>query len=241
MPTALKTWTVQPHETLEELDEGLLTVAGEIVMPLGRFPRRMTIVKLSGDRTAIFSAIALEEEEMAQIEALGQPEFMVVPSDHHRLDALIWKERYPDIKVLTPPGARKGVEEVVPVDATDDVLGDREVVFQTVPGTDGHESALLVRRPAGTSLMVTDVIAHVAHPHGIGANLMARMFGFGVKAPRVPKPVRAKIVTDPHALARQFRAWAAEPNLKRIVPAHGDIIDTNPAAVLDTLASSLED
>jgi hypothetical protein len=50
-----------------------LTVAGEIVMPLGRFPRRMTVVALAGGGTAIYSAIALDAPEMARIEAMGPP------------------------------------------------------------------------------------------------------------------------------------------------------------------------
>ncbi len=31
-------WTVQPHGELVEVAEGILTVEGSIVMPLGNFP-----------------------------------------------------------------------------------------------------------------------------------------------------------------------------------------------------------
>jgi hypothetical protein len=239
MPTALKTWTVMPHGPLVEVDEGLLTVAGEIVMPLGRFPRRMTIVGLRCGRTAIFSAIALEEAEMKRIEALGAPAFLVVPSDHHRLDANIWKRRYPDMKVLAPPGARARVEEVVAVDATTDLLDDPGARFVTVDGTGGHEAGLIVRRAAGTSLIVNDVIAHVVHPNGIGARIMSRLFGFGVRAPQVPRTTRFMLISDRKALADQFRSWAAEPHLERIIPSHGELIEEGPAATLHRLADGL--
>lgn len=118
MSTIHESWTVLPHESLQVIDDGLMTVAGEIKMPLGNFPRRMTVIRLTGKRTAIFSAIALDEPEMARIESMGEPSILIVPSDGHRLDAKIWKQRYPDIKVLCPAGAREHVEEVVPVDAT---------------------------------------------------------------------------------------------------------------------------
>ena len=52
-------WKVGPHGPLERLDDGLLTVAGEIRMPLGNFPRRMTVIALDGGRSAIWSAIPL--------------------------------------------------------------------------------------------------------------------------------------------------------------------------------------
>ncbi|MES2986986.1 MAG: hypothetical protein V4808_03680 [Pseudomonadota bacterium] len=89
MPATLEKWEVQAHEALVEVEDGVLTVAGEIPMPLGNFPRRMTVVRLSGNRTAIYSAIALNEPEMARIEAMGRPAFLIVPGDHHRLDAKI--------------------------------------------------------------------------------------------------------------------------------------------------------
>ena len=57
MPATLDHWQVLPHGSLVEMDDGILTVAGDIPMPLGHFPRRMTVVRLSGNRTAIFSAI----------------------------------------------------------------------------------------------------------------------------------------------------------------------------------------
>ena len=111
MPAILEKWEVMPHGPLEEADDGILTVAGEIEMPLGHFPRRMTVVALKGGRTAIYSAIALDEPEMARIEKMGQPSILIVPSDAHRMDAKIWKQRYPELRVMAPPGARESVAE----------------------------------------------------------------------------------------------------------------------------------
>lgn len=239
MPDILEKWQVMPHEPLVEVDNRLLSAAGEIHMPLGVFPRRMTVIGLSGDRTAIYSAIALGEPEMARIEALGRPSFLIVPSDGHRMDARIWKDRYPDMLVITPPGARDGVAEVVPVDATDDVLGDPNVDFTTVPGTGGHESALVVRRPSGTTIVFNDVIGNVAHPKGIGAQIMGRLMGFGVSHPQVPRVIHHKVIDDDAALAGQFEDWAADPALRRIIVSHGDIIEDNPSAVLRALAKDL--
>lgn len=239
MAKILETWEVLPHEPLVEIDEGLLSVAGDIPMPIGNFPRRMTVIRLSGQRTAIWSAIALDEPEMQRIEALGEPAFLIVPSDHHRMDAKIWKARYPRAKIVAPAGAVEAVEEVVPVDATDDILDDPDVHFLTVPGTARHEAALTVDRPSGLTLILNDVIGNVAHPHGIGANIMGRLFGFGVSEPQIPRPVKRMAIEDAPALARQFRAWAALPDLRRIIVSHGDVIEDDPGAVLEKLAAEL--
>lgn len=240
MPKIHETWTVLPHGPLTEIDDGVLTVTGDIPMPLGNFPRRMTVVRLNGKRTAIFSAIALPEPQVRRIEDLGTPAFLIVPNPAHRLDAKVWKERYPKLKVVAPPGARKDVEEVVPVDLTDDQMGDAKVGFVAVAGTSGRESALIVRRAAGTTLIVNDVIGNVRHPHGIGAKIMARLFGFGIHGPRIPRPVASKLIADKPALARQLRDWAALADLKRIILSHGEPITADPAGTLLRIAEGLD-
>lgn len=239
MPKILEQWTVQPHGELEEIDDGLLTVMGEIRMPLGNLPRRMTVVRLVRGRTAIWSAIALNEPQMSRIEAMGRPAIMIVPNPGHRLDSRIWKQRYPDIQVLAPPGGKRAIEEAVPVDATHDIFGDPDVSFIVVAGTADMESALSVKRASGVTLITNDIIGHVTHPHGIGANIMARAFKYGVHEPQVPSTIK-RYIKDKGALARQMRRWAELPDLKRIIVSHGDPITDDPAGRLKRLADRLE-
>ena len=231
-------WKILPRGRVKTVDDRIVTVEGEIPMPLGNFPRRMTVVGLSRNRSVIFSAIAVDEAAMREVEAVGKPAFLIVPNGHHRLDAAAWKKRYPKIKVLCPPGAKDKVGEAVPVDSTDDILGEKDVDFVIVAGTGGAEAALVVRRERGTTLVVNDVIANVRNPRGLGAKAMARLFGFGVRHPQVPRVVKRAMVKDRNVLARQLRRWAKLPGLVRVMPSHGDIID-EPAPVLQRLAEEL--
>lgn len=231
-------WIVQRHGLLTELEPGLLTVTGEIRMPFGRFPRRMTVVATRNDHTIIFSPVPLDEPSMARVEALGEPAFIVVPNGYHRLDAGPWKTRYPKARVICPPGARDRVAEAAPVDATTDILRDKAVRFILAEGTGEAESALIVRRGRAATLIVNDLLANVRHPPGLGAWLMARLFGFGVRRPQMPREVRYLFLKDKAALAAQFREWAAIEGLRRIIPSHGEIID-NPVPVLRRLADEL--
>src|SRR5215468_6815255 len=57
-------WTVKPHGSLKQLDENMLTVEGKLRMPLGSFPRRMTVIRLRDRRLVIWSAIALDDYQM---------------------------------------------------------------------------------------------------------------------------------------------------------------------------------
>jgi len=239
MPAIQEEWKVLPHGALGAVDEGLLTVTGEIHMPLGSFTRRMTVARLAGGGSVIFSAIALDEPEMARIEAFGPPAWLVVPSAMHRMDAGIWKRRYPGIRVVTPEGARAKVETVVPVDAVSDVFGDPQVHFVTLPGTDAHESALEVRRPAGMTLVLNDIVGNIHDAHGVSGFLL-KLAGFAGDEPQIPRMLKRGLVADEDALADQLRAWADDPELRRILVSHGDPIEDDPAGKLRAVAASLD-
>jgi len=233
-------WTVFPHGPVERVDDGILSVEGEIHMPLGRFPRRMTVVALTGGRTVVFSPVCLNERAMRDVESLGTPAFMVVPNGFHRLDARPWKTRYPEIIVICPPGARTRVEQAVPVDATTDVLADPDADFLIAGGMGEAEGALLVRREAGATLILNDLISNVRHPRGLGANIMARLFGFGVNGPQMAREVRWLFVKDRAALAAQLRRWAQIEDLRRLIVSHGDIIGDQPRETLRDIALTLD-
>lgn len=71
------------------IENSILTVEGDLRMPVGKLHRRMTVVRLRDRRLIIFSAIALDEDEMRTIEEFGVPSFLIVPNDRHRLDTKI--------------------------------------------------------------------------------------------------------------------------------------------------------
>jgi len=232
-------WKVLPHGPLVELDSGLFSVVGEIAMPLMNIPRRMTVVRLRDGRLVIWSAISLDELNMAALERHGSPAFLVVPSNHHRMDAAAWKARYPAIEVVTPEGARQKTAEVVPVDTTSPDFGDPDVEFHAVAGTQGEEAALVVHRPEGTTLVLNDIIGNIRHPSGFGGWVL-RLMGLAGDHAQVPKAVAMLIVKSKEQLGDQLMQWAAIADLRRIVVSHGEIIDREPRQVLRELASALK-
>lgn len=238
MPVTFEQWTVLPHQPPQAVTDDILTVAGEIEMPLMTLPRRMIVVRLKDGGLVVYNAIALAEAEMRRLEDFGTPAFLVVPNDHHRLDSKSWKQRYPAIRVVAPPGAREAVEAAVPVDATAAAWDDDGVRFVVVAGTGGREAALEVRRPGGLTLVVNDVIANIDDARGFGGWLLKRM-GFAGDEPHLPGPVRLNLVEDKQKLRDQFLAWAGDAALRRILVAHGAPIEDDPQAALRKLAEAL--
>ena len=198
----------------------------------------MTVVRVNGGRLVIYSAIALDPAGMSRLEDYGIPAFLIVPSDLHRIDARIYKDRYPAMKVVAPEGAREKVAEVVPVDTTAPDFNDATVRFVTVPGVEGHEAALVVERSGGTTLVLNDLVGNIHNARGPGGWIL-KAAGFAGDEPQIPRVVKSKIVEDELALRRQLETWADIPTLRRIIVSHGDPIIANPRDALRQLAQSL--
>lgn len=239
MSAPLDTWKVLPHGKVSSIDDNVQTVVGQIHMPVGEFERRMTVARLHDGGLVIYSAIALDEEEMTALERFGTPAWLVVPGDHHRLDAKIWKQRFPRLKVAAPAGAREMVQKTVPVDSTAPDFGDTAVQWITVPGTREHEAALTVRGARGTTLVINDLIANIHHEHGFSGWLL-RLMGFAADEPNIPGVRRLAMVKDAETLGEQLLAWSEIADLHCILVSHGDPIVEDPRGVLRRLAESLK-
>lgn len=239
MAKPFKEWTVLPHGALVRLEENIMTVTGMLSMPpMGQVERRMTVVRLRGERLVIYSAVALDEPQMKVLEAFGKPTFLVVPNDIHRMDARIWKERYPELEVIAPDAARDKVGKVVRVDESEADFRDPSVHLITVPGTAAREMALLVETPGGTTLVINDLIFNLANRPGVTGWLFKKL-GMTGDEPHIPPIIKHRQIDDEPALRAQLEAWSELPELKRVVVSHGDIIADEPGETLKRIAHEL--
>lgn len=238
MSATNRRWKVVPHGRLTAIDDDIMTVSADLRMPLVNLPRRMTVVRLRDSRLVVWSAIALDDENMAVLEAFGRPAFLIVPNGHHRLDAPAWKARFPDIQVVAPAGARERVQKVVTVDTTTPAFGDAAIDFVGVAGTREHEAALVVRKNTGTTLVLNDLVGNIRNVGGVGGALL-RLMGFAGDEARIPFVVKRVLVRDRKALRAQLLQWAGIDRLKRILVSHGEPIESDAARTLRTLADSL--
>jgi hypothetical protein len=235
MTAPFKSWTVLPHGKLTRVNERIREVVGQLKMPLMELPRRMTLVRTKSGELVIFSAIALNEPEMAELEAFGRPAWLVVPSERHRLDALGYLQRYPGIKVVAPRAGLKKIGEVVPVDTSLPDFGDATIRYVEIAG----DSALEIDGDDGLTVVVNDLIGDIHDEKGIGGWLL-RIMGFAGDEAHVPAPVKMVLGKHKTEVAQQFRLWAERGDLRRVIVSHGDAIESDPQARLRALADSLD-
>jgi hypothetical protein len=224
MPKPFERWTVLPHKPLQKLEDNLWMVEGK----LGDIRRVMVVVRLRDGRLLVWNAIALEEPAMKELEAWGTPALLVVPNGLHRMDARIWKQRYPSLTVIAPPGARKRIEQIVPVDRSDGEVGDAGVTL-TFPACTGAREALLeVKHPGGTTVVINDLVMNM-RPFGGIQGLFFKLLGFTGPTPRVTLPTRLVLIKDKAGLKTLLQQLAAIPDLKRVIVSHGAPIESGAA------------
>ena len=229
-------WTPLPHDPVEELADGLLRVVGDL--PRMALRRQMIVAKSRDGRLLVHNGIALEEEGMARLEALGEPTWLVVPNGWHRLDAARYRARYPEITVVCPRGARRKVEAVVPVDLTYDAFEPTETLrLLHLRGLKEREGVLEVRGSDGVTLVLNDALFNQPHLPGLFGTVYRWLGQSG--RPKVTAIARLTLVADRRAYADHLRELADTPDLVRVIPGHIEPIVDDPAGTLRSVADAL--
>jgi hypothetical protein len=224
------TWTVLPHSPIEKLAPNLWRVTGD----LGRSRRQMMVARMNDGRLVVHNAIALDDAEMKELEAWGEPSILFVPNAYHRQDAAIWKQRYPKMTVVAPEGAKKRVDKVVPVEkVTQDAPSDAAVKLVPLDGCPG-ESVMETTGDKGVTLTFCDSVLNMpklGFPMSVLLGPTGRLSS--------PRAIRWLSVKDKKAFAAHLERLAATPNLERLAPGHGKPITEDPAGALRTVVTQL--
>lgn len=237
MPKPPRPWTVERHGPIEQLEENLWTVTGDVPGIPG-LKRRMAIVRRSDGGLLFFNAVPVSDATLREVRALGRPEFLVVPQHLHMIDAHAFREKL-GVRVHAPRLGRARVEERVRVDGTfEELPADPAVQVESVPGFRTGEGVAWVRSGGRVSLVVADVVLNVPDGPGVQGFVM-RMLGMTGATPRLPLPVKLRVVGDRGAVRRWMEGAARTPGLARIVVSHGRNVGEDAPAVLRGIAAGV--
>jgi hypothetical protein len=229
-------WKVLRHGDIETLNERLRVVEGEVPgIPLRRV---MSVVRLDDGGLLVHGAIALNPAVMAELEAWGPLKILLVPNRWHRIDAPMYKARYPEIKVYCPKGADKRVRKVVAVDGHyQDLPPLAALKIGYLDGVAEREGYLELSSSDGVTLIFNDLVFNQAHLPGFKGRVFRLIRSTG--GPRVTNLARLALVKDRRALKEHFLRLAETPRLVRLVIMHGARVDENPSGVLREVAATL--
>ncbi|RUT10147.1 hypothetical protein DSM106972_006420 [Dulcicalothrix desertica PCC 7102] len=234
---------VLPHSPIQELAPNLWHVTG-ILPASGHPPREMILYKLPDSTLLIHSGIVLDEATMIQLESLGTPKIMIVPNRIHRLDARVFKQRYPELIVVAPAAAIPYVEQVVPVDATaEEFLPQYGIVCHQPTGIRPQELTYELQLPTGKALIFTDILFNLTESYldkytpttKLPLNILGAYGFFGIT-----KLGKMFYMTDRNAYRQWLESLANNiTDLQVISVAHGEPIVTNCTQKLHEAAARL--
>jgi len=230
-------WTVLPHQPIEKLQENLWTV--EASLPQWPLRRRMGIARLGDGQLVFLNAIALDDASMKQIEAWGKPAFALTANGFHRLDLGSYKVRYPGLRVLAAPAARKRIGQIATVDGWLELLpADPGVSIEEVAGAKMGDVACTAHAARRSSLCFPgDVLMNVAPVRGF-PGLLLHLLGF-IGELRVPRLIRWIGVRDRKALKAHLLRLADTPGLLHVFTCHGPVISADPSGAIRRAAQAL--
>lgn len=223
-------WTVLDNGPIERHTNDLWSVSGK--MRRGN-QRRMTLVRRADGTLVIHNPVALNDDQMREVEAFGKPAFIVVPNAFHRQDSFIFKKRYPSAAVLCPKSARKRVSEVVEVAGhLDEMPADPQVQMFHLRGVKEREGAIVSKSAGTMSLVFNDMLLNLEPGKGFTGFLMAP-----TGTVSVPRFARWMLTKSAHELKQHLSELSKLPGLTHLVPGHGHVVSEN---VADSIAHAAD-
>jgi hypothetical protein len=227
-----RAYKLYPHAPIEQLLPGLWRVAGSMSLPI---ERSMFVYRLRDNSLLLDSVVAMEEEGMQALEALGPPTVMVVPHPKHTMDAVFYKRRYPHIRALGERDAQRKLDELTFDDTPDRGLPPLGITPHVVPGMSSTEVVLELPLAGGKrALLFTDLINRNEGP----SNVMMRLVGPPGDG-GVARILKLTQIDDTGRVRAFLRQMAAIPSLSLIAGCHGGIVTENCAAWLNRAADQL--
>ncbi|QIW96344.1 hypothetical protein AMS68_001862 [Peltaster fructicola] len=229
--------------------------------PFMRFGRikiggRATVVKLATGSTAIFSPVALTKSVRSEVEALGPIKYIVASDQEHHIFLEDWHKAYPDAKVLGPDSlpelrkkqnyfaipdprfhaAKKGERFLVDEDFDKEfdveyvpAHANKELVFNHRPTRTLIEADLLFNLPAteqfsksgvsATSGILTNLFVGINNVKSVWQQRFLWYMASAGDRPDFNKSVGV------------IEKW----DFDRIIPCHGDIIETGGKSVFQSV------
>ncbi|HVJ92890.1 MAG TPA: hypothetical protein VM580_23980 [Labilithrix sp.] len=231
-------WIVRPHGPLEKLADNLWWAWGSL--PGMSLKRSMVLAKRKDGDLVVHNAIALDTAGMRELEAIGEPKYLIVPNAGHRLDAPAFKHRYPNIQVFAPRGGRDAVAKMVKVDGIyEDFPTDEAVRLEMLHGVGDAEGAMIVRSSDGVTIVLNDAVFNMDRKRDPLGFLFTTLLG-SAPGPRISRLVKLLFVKDKRALRQDLERFAEQPDLVRLVVAHEKVAKGPDAAnALRTAATYL--
>jgi len=209
IPLAENLWVVERPQTFYGLSVGT----------------RMTVVRLSGERLLLHSAVELDAALRTELDAIGRVCFAVAPNRVHHLYAGAVAQLYPEARLWVAPGLERKRPDLAFVA----VLGDEapeewrgevdQVFFRGRP----YENEVVFFHRASRTLLLCDLAFNFGPRAAAPTRLLMKLIrSYGHFGPSKLDPLLIRDRRAARASLERILAW----DFDRVVVAHGDVLES---------------
>jgi hypothetical protein len=194
----------------------------------------MAVVRLSNSSVWVWSPIALSEELVKSIAAVGPVRYIVSPNKIHHLFLAEWVERWPAARLYAPPGLANRRPDL----SFDEVLGDEpdpawaadidQVIFR---GSLAMEEVAFFHRASRTAIICDLIQRHPEATMRGWKGMLMRLDSLVGKTGSTPREWRASFVMRGKAREAREKVLSWQPD--RLLIAHGECAQTGATSVID--------
>jgi hypothetical protein len=221
---------------LRQLDDDLWSYDSSVRIPGAELPARMTVVRLHDGEPSLWlhSPLALDDAAFEALAALGEVGHIVAPNCFHHLFVGPALERFPNAKLHAPAGLRSKRPDLR-IDADLRPGAEPWPAFEIVEiaGVPALSEFVFLHRPSAT-LILTDLAFNIHEAKGLLTPLVLRMVGAWRRF--MQSKLWRRYTKDRAAAAAAVNA-VLELEFRRIIPAHGEVIEADDAR--EQLAAAL--
>lgn len=207
----------------------LLLLEDEISMPIMKLPVRSVVIK-ANKGVILISPIKFTSDQLQQILELGEVTDIVSPSLIHSLFLHKAIKRFPNATVWAPPGMR----EKFPIEKFPKMRIDKTLTKNPWPYEDQIQIQLIEGAPKATevaffckelkTIIVSDLVFNLQHPHGLGANILSRFIGIYKKF--AMSRLWNRFIKDKSAFKKSVEG-ILEWDFDQVIMAHGEVLTEN--------------
>jgi len=227
---------------MRQLDENLW-VHDDIINNSLRL--RMTIVRLCSGGLWLHSPTPISADLQSEVDRLGSISALVAPNNAHNLFLADWMRAYPQAVGYVAKGIphkRPDLADCQLIDEAARALWSDDLDMAVMTGVPLFDECVFLHR-ASRSLIVTDLVqnyrpqAHSGLAEKIMRNLILKPLGW--KDICIAPPLRFDFVVEDRPALESFMNGIGEWSFDRIIVTHGDLIETDAAAIYAELCARL--
>ncbi len=210
---------------LRPLDHSLWVCEKPFRFLVTQIESRMTVIQLDDQRLFLHSPVKLDRALQAQLDEFGPVAFIVAPNRFHHLFVSDYRLAYPNAKLFIAPGLQKKRKDLK-YDAilSDDAANEwsNEIDQLVFLGTPMLNEVVFFHIPSHT-LILTDLAFNYHEISSPVLRIALRIYGAhnGFNSSRL-----IKLATRDRKKAQRDLARIADWDFKRVIVAHGEVLET---------------